>query len=510
VKLFEEWDSEDYEKAEEAVKKIIDQKELAQTAVKARLWTARKLAVEKLIAAEHQPLLAKIALTDRSPNVRKAAVKQLRDQACIADVAGKAKNPNVRQAAIEKLKDSACIVELARNANRREARIAAIALLIAADHQPLLAEIAKTDEAKDVRNAAIDKLRDQACIADVVRNAKYHNARIAAIEKLRAEEYQPLLAEIAKTYKHRQTRIAAIEQLRADQYQPLLANIVKKDKDRQVRIAAIEQLSAEHPLLAEIAKTDKDDDVRIAAIEQLSRYDPVLAEIAKKDEWWRVRIAAIARLSPYDNESLLAEIATTDIDSDVRKAAIKNGMLDRTLLIKIMQTDCAVCDAAFEEIRMRRPNDQPTLAELAKADVNKCYKLIAILAKLTDQAYIADVARNAKIGSIREVAIERLIAADHQPLLAEIAWKDKDYDVCKAAIDKLTDKQMLKQIIAHHGDRLQNSESENILLHIYNKHDDAELRKQIASYNGTVIQEYAPKSAVAPERPERRFHVPEP
>jgi hypothetical protein len=212
MKLFARWNSKDSEKATEAVMKINDQKKLARIAVGARLWTARKLAVEKLIAADHQPLLSRIAKTDEDWNVRLAAIAKLRPaehQPLLAEIAEKDSDDSVRIAAIERLNAADNIQLLARIAStttNQELCRAAMHQLISVEREilyhdvhcmsapepepyapnvmPYLIELAKTDMDYSHLRAIIAMIVDEASLLDVAVNAANLEARQDALDRL--------------------------------------------------------------------------------------------------------------------------------------------------------------------------------------------------------------------------------------------------------------------------------------------------------------------------------------
>ncbi|MDR2498298.1 MAG: hypothetical protein LBD28_02535 [Tannerellaceae bacterium] len=360
MKLFAKWYSKQASKACKAVRETDNQLQLARIAVQARHWEARELAVEKLIAADHQPLLGLIARTDKESRMRAAAMERL-------DVAT----------------NQPLLIEIAQKDTDRKICEAAFQKIFITNDQPRLAALAKANLDFSALEAMVEKLWDIYCLAGVARNASNSDVRKAAIKKLRAEDHQPLLAEIAK-----------------------------KDKDSDVRNMALERLT-DQACLADVARNAEDPDIRITA----------------------TRLHFIKE----DHQMLLTEIARTDKDQRV------------------------------------------------------CMNAIQRLVAEDHQLFLADLAQRSRFFSVRTTAVQYLIAADHQPLLAEIAWKDKDYGVRKAAVEKLSDKKLLQKLIARCGRSLKSLFAMKrvyngwILQHIYETHDDVALRKQIAAYNGTLI-----------------------
>jgi formylglycine-generating enzyme required for sulfatase activity len=164
----------------------------------------RRLAVLKLT---DQTVLAGIAKTDEYWAARQAATERITDQAVLTDIAKTDAEFKVRQAAISKLADKKVIGGIAKTDQDSRVRQAAVARLT---EQALLAEIAKTDVDAEVRRAAILRLTDAKVLADVARTAGNPDARKAAVWKVTD---QSLLAEIAKDDKDSEVRQAATEQL---------------------------------------------------------------------------------------------------------------------------------------------------------------------------------------------------------------------------------------------------------------------------------------------------------
>ncbi|MDR2496414.1 MAG: hypothetical protein LBD21_04730 [Tannerellaceae bacterium] len=274
-------------------------------------------------------------------------------------------------------------------------------------------------------------------------------------------------------------------------------------KDSRTAEKAVREID-DQKKLARIAVEARSSEAREAAVEKLKAEDhqPLLAEIAKTDGHWRVCRAAIEKLIAEENQPQLVDIVKADYGNYVSEAAI--SML----------------------------TDQACIADVASNAINWIARIAAIEKLIAEehQPLLIEIAKTDKVGDVRVAAIEKLIAEEHQTLLAEIAKTDEDCDVRIAAISKLTDKELLRQVIAHHGDVLKGSDedkrrqSEQVLLHIYEQHHDYEIRKQIAAYNGTLIEAYRPQEGYESsdhdrntsyvitqhERDERRFRVPVP
>jgi hypothetical protein len=195
--------------------------------------------------------------------------------------------------------------------------------------QAVLTEIAKTDQDADVRKAVVEKLTDQEALADVAESGKHRDARFGALEKVVNEA---ALAEIAKSSTNGDIRLAAAVKLSdATVAQVIYAQIARSDSDGGVRQAAVKKLT-DQTAFAEIAMTDAAWEVRLEAVTRLSD-EAVLAEVVKKpNELWDVRKAAVGKLT---DQALLAEIAKTARDRDVCRLAAER-LEDKSLAMAIL------------------------------------------------------------------------------------------------------------------------------------------------------------------------------
>ncbi len=87
---------------ENDIEKLTDQIVLAKIAVGDQFPSVRKAATKKLT---DQKLLMKLAVEDREPEVRRAAINKVTDQVFLARIAAEDKDPAPRYAAVAKLTD---------------------------------------------------------------------------------------------------------------------------------------------------------------------------------------------------------------------------------------------------------------------------------------------------------------------------------------------------------------------------------------------------------------------
>jgi len=181
-----------------------------------------------------------------------------------------------------------------------------------------------------------------------------------------------------------------------------------------------------------------DPAVRLAFVDELPLDDrTTIAAMAREDEDARVRRAAVAKLMA---PSMLAAIARDDRDKSVRQQAVT--MLRDIALEAFEDVGEPESLEAVEEI-----GDARTLAQIAKSATREIVAFRA-LSRLDDAHMIGSVARHAALEPVRVHAVESVRArGDHAEMLA-IAMNSDFKDSAVAAVDTISDRQELDQIIA--------------------------------------------------------------
>ena len=173
------WKNSDPDVHRDAVKKLDDQKILAEIAKNDEDIEVRRAAVEKLDPEKWQDFLTDIAKS-KYLKICKAAMKKLVDQNLIADVAKNAENWEIRSEAVEKLEDQEALAWVAKNDEIGWVRKAAVEKLDPDRWQDLIVDIAKNDKRKDVRIEAEYKLKDKATKIKVFVVPHVRSAQMAA------------------------------------------------------------------------------------------------------------------------------------------------------------------------------------------------------------------------------------------------------------------------------------------------------------------------------------------
>lgn len=176
-----------------------------------------------------------------------------------------------------------------------------------------------------------------------------------------------------------------------------------------------------------------DPAVRVAAIYELGAGEAdVLHALAREDGESRVRRAATIRI---DDAAVLAEIARTDPDEDVRIEAV------RGLAGLAAEADglARAIDAVRQLLTLGRTKEVVLVArESSSAEVRQ-----SVVDLLTDQAALGAVARHAPDGSTRQRALSRLTDAAE---LLSVALKAEHTDVAVAALERLGDTESIASV----------------------------------------------------------------
>jgi uncharacterized DUF497 family protein len=214
---------------------------------------------------------------------------------------------------------------------------------------------------------------------------------------------------------------------------------------------------------------------------------------ALKHSDWKVRKAAVEQCG---YEMVLAEIAKTDSNVDVRRAAVER--------IQVVLANIATNSDDYAE-RMEvtaRLTDQ-VLAQAVYAAVARNEKLTVVdlrkeaVGKLTDQLVLAWVAKYSNVKEVRAAAFGRLT---DQAALADIAMDATDREVRITAIRMLTENNLLKEMARYttplgaHGTR-------DLAIRPRRESDDKDVRRvaseRIAELHVAAVTDQAKLSDIA-------------
>ena len=171
--------------------------------------------------------------------------------------------------------------------------------------------------------------------------------------------------------------------------------------------------------------------VRAEAVRQLTGQEQaLLSEIARTDADPRVRRAALRKLS---DPRVLAERLAGEVDLEAREE-----------VAAALQAHAVGEDEVAAQVALDALVDPRRLVQLARSARLASIRRGA-LARIEDPRLLAALARAADDPALRSQALERLV---DQELVVEVAAKTEHKDVAMAAVDRIHDAQALEQIAA--------------------------------------------------------------
>lgn len=182
-----------------------------------------------------------------------------------------------------------------------------------------------------------------------------------------------------------------------------------------------------------------DAEVRLAGVHELPEDEQdVLAEVARTDEDARVRKAAVGKLGTVGT---LAEILRADADESVRDQAA-GVLLD--IALGAFEADEASSLAAVEAFGgLPAASAQKQIVLVAKTAKRESVSQAALNRLADDPKALATVARRSEHAAVRVSALGRLHDADE---LAATALKSSFRDVATAALEQVTDRAAIRAI----------------------------------------------------------------
>jgi hypothetical protein len=243
-----------------------------------------------------------------------------------------------------------------------------------------------------------------------------------------------------------------------------------KHSNPAVRLAAVLELPSERQAtFGQVAMEDSEVEIAMAALSRV-RDIKVLARLASASNHRDVRRTALSTVFEHyrglhrsrlpelidvvkalTDQILLAEVARTHSEHDVRKAASdrRQDVRENAILKLTNQAVLAEIAESGEDsdrasaVKSPCLTDQRLLTHIAKFDKDSGVRGLAVR-RLTDQAVLAEIAGNDKDPWVRSAAVE--VLAD-QAVLAEIAATDNDPGVSSEAASRLTDTALLVTLL---------------------------------------------------------------
>lgn len=372
----------------------------------------RRKALEKVKSMTDPQMLNRVALEATDRAVREAAVDKLDDGDVLLRVAAEEPKlfPNALNRAEEQRLEETIARLLMLDNTLEDGRVRRALSLVR--KQPLLSEIARSAPSAIVRRATLSRVKDTATLMEIVKNDVDPTIRRDAVIWIEDDAAQ---ARIALENPEKSIRLYAIDNSHMTDTSAL-EKLALEDDDRDIRLHAVANRHTPAATLARIALEDSDPLMRLEAVKNTGLADQaVLARVALEDPSFEVCMQAVQNPRLKDGRAL-SRIALGSRFDLVRKVAVDNEHM----------------------------TDPSTLNRVALEAESKSLGLSA-LKRITDAAVIADIALQARCADVREAAVANESMTD-SATLAQIARLDADTSVRNAAIHRLNDANLLREI----------------------------------------------------------------
>ena len=354
-------------------------------------------------------------------------VADIIDQSKLQVIARDAQDGHVRVTAIEALKDAELLVEIADNDSDAVVRYNAFKRLGKLGNEAALAKALIQSEKLTFGPLTDNQWYEQTlkCIRD-----------------------PKLLAQITLMGKTENVRLYAVRRL---EDQAALSEVARRGTDRMIRSDAVRKLT-DSELLRELA-ADPKCNVRMSAIDNPHMTDvSLLTQIALEENDDTLRKYAVRSVNMTD-AAVLARVALTDRNGDVRRAAVNNPhMTDSAALAHIALNDP---DPRVRGDAVKSPymTDQAALAEVAeKEEQARIRTSAAENPHLVDPAYLHKIALENECSAARKAAVDKITDQD---VLRRVLLQDMNTQVREAAAAKVTDVAALEQAALNGRNRME-------------------------------------------------------
>jgi hypothetical protein len=197
--------------------------------------------------------------------VRRLAVAGLRDQGALERLARRGRTGAIRQVAVERVESPAVVAWVAQHDAEPDVRFAAVKRTT---DQAALERIARTEKIGEIRAAAIDRVDNDAAALRQILERRWTNAGVVEHIARRATD-DAMLVLILERSEDLLPLLVAATRLREPR---LAAEALPRQRNAQVRAVLVGKVD-DRALLAGIARSDPDAQVRAAAAKRLAEVE---------------------------------------------------------------------------------------------------------------------------------------------------------------------------------------------------------------------------------------------
>ena len=400
-----------------------------------------------------QEQLIDIALNDRSWQIRRLALKHIKNRDVVFKIAYNDKSPRIREYFLNSF-NKAALKHLALTDPSVEVRKGSIKYIKDID---LLENLALNDSSFDVRMKACDKLKDDEFFKKLIQSESYRYDKVKIIKKIDDEKILFDFYSIADSYMLKE---AIIEGLSNQEYIFDLYVMENLSFFKELLISRFD--GSDEDILLKAFNLEKDLKLKKLILNKFKRKELYYEKIFLNDLANQFSDITVEYIK---NQEILLDVIYGDYDDETKLKAVCN--LNQENLFKICN------DLNLDEfLRFKAVSNiekENYLIDICEKSPNVCL-IITALSGIKNQEFISDFGLNHDNWKVRSLAIAK---TDDKDSLAEIAFNDTCWFARKMAVKKVNDDGKLVEILKNEKNRqvqkaiINSIESPEILLDFF-------------------------------------------
>jgi len=415
-------------------------------------------------------------------------IPKLKYQQSLINIIKFESHSEIRSTAVRYLKDNEMMTDIALNDRDAIVRMTAIKKVV---DQNVLYQIARSDTEEYHRNYAASRIKDQDSLAAIVQNDKDIDVRLTALRQLTNPES---LASLAFNDSSQEIRRAAVKKI-ADAI--VLENLMRHEKNNRVNQCIKKRLmrikNPNQDAKNRLIKNDKPDDRKnpltyafevykippsfiipkggrmmpfISRSKGANKSRPFATNKVKNDADVDPKRRIGLKPDPSDNDPRYStipwEIDRRFLSADgIKESRDFESMDGGNSREKILELSLQASDDDKRKIAISRITDPVRLTEVAKNDTDPKMRVLAVR-KITERERLTFLGEKI-LGAENHSELIKLLKATNglrltekkeitgleKMTLIDIARHDPDLTVRKAAVEMLTDQDVLEDIALH-------------------------------------------------------------
>lgn len=400
-----------------------------------------------------QEQLIDIALNDRSWQIRRLALKHIKNRDVVFKIAYNDKSPRIREYFLNSF-NKAALKHLALTDPSVEVRKGSIKYI---KDIALLENLALNDSSFDVRMKACDKLKDDEFFKKLIQSESYRYDKVKIIKKIDDEKILFDFYSIADSYMLKE---AIIEGLSNQEYIFDLYVMENLSFFKELLISRFD--GSDDEILLKAFNLETDLKLKKLILNKIKRKELYYEKIFLNDSAHQFSVITVEYIK---NQEILLGVIYGDYDYETKLKAVYN--LNQENSFKL--SDDLSLDEFLRFEAISKIEKENYLIDICEKSPNVCL-IITALSGIKNQEFISDFGLNHDNWKVRSLAIAK---TDDKDSLAEIAFNDTCWFARKMAVKKVNDDGKLVEILKNEKNRqvqkviINSIESPEILLDLF-------------------------------------------